>query len=540
MPKTTHQLTANAVATPKDKGREFSFTQSLRRACQTVADKVAVVDGERSFSWRELGDRSARLAGAMQDLGMAPGDRVAMLANNCHQYAEYYYGVPWGGGVFVPLNYRLAAAELTAILVDADVRILLVDDANLALSQELLAASPVQHVVHIGHRDSPPGAQRYEDLLARATAVEDFGGSGDDVVCLFYTSGSTGKPKGVMHTHTNLMASALTFAAQIGLNDNTVAMISAPMFHVGAAGLCIPALVSLGSAVMLPRFDGLEALRTIERYRVTVTSCVPTMLRMMIDQPAVGELDLSSMEAFLYGASPMPESLVIEAQKYFPKTRFVPAYGMTESTASVTSLPSFYTRPENWHLGKANSIGRALIGCELAIVDAQDRFLPAGENGEIVVRGPLVMKGYWNQPELTAQTLRNGWLHTGDLGYMDEIGIFHIVDRLKDMIISGGENVYSAEVEAALYAYPGVAQCAVIGIPHEKYGESVHAVLSPSNGALLDPAALLAHCHSRIAGYKCPRSFDIWQTSLPLSGANKINKPALRAPFWEGRSSRLI
>ena len=192
MPKTTHQLVANAAAAPEHKGRELSFTQSLRRACQTVADKVAVVDGERSFSWRELGDRSARLAGAMQVLGMAPGGRVAILANNCHQYAEYYYGVPWGGGVFVPLNYRLAAAELTAILVDADVKILLVDDANLALSQDILAASPVQHVVHIGQRETPAGAQRYEDLLARATAVEDFGGSGDDVVCLFYTSGSTG------------------------------------------------------------------------------------------------------------------------------------------------------------------------------------------------------------------------------------------------------------------------------------------------------------------------------------------------------------
>jgi len=518
----------------------FSLSQTLHRAMRSCGARTAVVDPDGALTWSALGARSSRLAGALQGLGMGRGDRVAMLANNRREYLEYYYGVPWGGGIFAPLNFRLAPAELAAILTDADARILLVDDAHLHLLADILPGTPVRHVVHLGTAPTPTGMHSYEDLLARAAPVDDAGGSGDDVVCLFYTSGSTGRPKGVMHTHTNLVSSALAFAAQIGLSEDTVAMIAAPLFHVGAAGLCIPALVALGTAVVVPRFEAGEALACIERHRVTITSGVPTMFRMMIDHPEARRRDLSSMQTVLYGAAPMPESLVIEARGIFPNVRFTPCYGMTESTASVTSLPSRYTEPEHWHLGKASSVGRPLIGVDVEVVDADDRIVPDGTIGEIVVRGPLVMKGYWNQPELTAQTLRNGWLHTGDLGYRDEAGFFHIVDRLKDMIIAGGENVYSAEVEAALYAYPGVAQCAVIGIPDPKWGEAVHAIVTASPGAVLEAEALQQHCQARIAAYKCPRTIDVRTGSLQLSGANKIDKPALRAPFWEGRASRLV
>lgn len=206
----------------------------------------------------------------------------------------------------------------------------------------------------------------------------------------------------------------------------------------------------------------------------------------------------------------------------------------------MSVLPSRYVMPSHRELGKWPSAGRAIHGTDLAIVDPQDRVLPNGERGEIVVRGPLVMKGYWNQPELTASTLRNGWLHTGDLGWMDDDGFVYIVDRLKDMIITGGENVYSAEVEAAVYSFPGVAQCAVIGIPDERWGEAVHAIVHPSPGATLDPASIIVHCRTRIAAYKCPRSVDVRAEPLPLSGANKISKPALRAPFWEGRGSAIV
>ena len=520
--------------------RELSFTQSLSRACLVVPDKVAVIDGSLSLTWRQFGERARRLAGAMQRLGMQHGERVAILANNCHQYLELYYGVPWGGGIFVPLNFRLAAPELTAILVDSGAQVLLVDDNYLALAQSAIPGTPVKHLVYIGKQATPPGMLNYEDLLDAAETVEDAGFCGDDVLALFYTSGSTAAPKGVMHTHNNLMTSAMAYAAQVGLGDHSVYMLAPPLFHVGAAGVCVPVLVSLGTAVVVPRFEAGEALGLIQQHRISVMGGVPTILRMLIDHPNARATDLTSMESIIYGGAPMTEALIIDARKFFPNARFFSCFGMTESTASVTALPPVYSELANWHLGKANSIGRALIGCEVAIVDSQDKFVPPGTTGEIVVRGPLVMKGYWNKPELTAQTLRGGWLHTGDAGHIDDLGLFYIDDRLKDMIISGGENVYSLEVESVIASFGGIAQVAVIGIPHDKWGEAVHAIVSPSPGVKIDPDALMAHCRSKIAGYKCPQSIDVRSEPLPLSGANKINKQALRAPFWTGRKSRLV
>jgi long-chain acyl-CoA synthetase len=364
--------------------------------------------------------------------------------------------------------------------------------------------------------------------------VDDAGRCGDEIAALFYTSGSTGRPKGVMHSHANLIFSAVAYAATIGLDADAAALISGPLFHVGAAGLCIPVMVACGRTVLLPRFEPGAVLEAIERERITVTSMVPTMLRMAIDHPDAERRDLGSLRTLLYGAAPMPEALVVQAVPRFPNAAFTHCYGMTESTASVTALASRYVMPSHRHLGKWGSVGRALPGIDIACVDADDRVLPANSVGEIVVRGPLVMRGYWKQPELTAHTLRNGWLHTGDLGRIDEDGFVTLVDRLKDMIISGGENVYSAEVEAAIHAFPGVAQCAVIGIPHPLWGEAVHAVVAPSPGAVLDAQAIIAHCRTLIAGYKCPRSVEVRHGGLPLSGANKIDKPALRAEARAG------
>ena len=521
-------------------GRDLALSQALARATRLHGDATAIVDGERRVTWSEFGDRAARLAGALRALGMADADRVAILSDNSHRYLEIYFGVPWGGGIFTPLNFRLAVPELVAILDDAGADILVVDDVHLALAERIVAQRPVRHLIHAGDGPTPAGMRSFEALIAASSPAPDAGRAGDDVAAIFYTSGSTGRPKGVMHTHANLIFSAVAYAAAIGLDERTVALISGPLFHVGAAGLCIPAMVAGGRVVVLSRFEPGEVLRLIEQQQATVMSCVPTMLRMVVDHPDAHRRDLSSFRTLLYGAAPMPEELVRDARALMPATRFTHCYGMTESTASVSVLPSRYVMPSHRELGKWRSAGRAIHGTDLAIVDAQDRVLPNGERGEIVVRGPLVMKGYWNQPELTASTLRNGWLHTGDLGWMDDDGFVYIVDRLKDMIITGGENVYSAEVEAAVYSFPGVAQCAVIGIPDERWGEAVHAIVHPSPGATLDPESIIAHCRTRIAAYKCPRSVDVRASPLPLSGANKISKPALRAPFWEGRGSAIV
>ncbi|HWS76084.1 MAG TPA: long-chain-fatty-acid--CoA ligase [Quisquiliibacterium sp.] len=521
-------------------GRQPSLSQALWRADRLHGQAVAIVDGQRRLTWRELSERAARLAGALRGLGMATGDRVAILSNNSHRYLEIYFGVPWGGGVFVPLNFRLAVPELVSILDDAGADILVVDDAHLEVAARIAGKRPMRCVIHAGDGPAPAGMLSFDGLIAASAPAPDAGRCGDEIAALFYTSGSTGRPKGVMHTHANLIFSAVAYAAAIGLDEQTIALISGPLFHVGAAGLCVPAMVSGGRVVVLSKFEPGEVLRLIEEQKATVMSCVPTMLRMVVDHPDAGTRDLSSFQTLLYGAAPMPEELVRDARRLMPATRFTHCYGMTESTASVSVLPSRYVMPSHRELGKWRSAGRAVLGTDLAIVDGDDRVVAPGVHGEIVVRGPLVMKGYWNQPELTATTLRKGWLHTGDLGYMDEDGFVYIVDRLKDMIITGGENVYSAEVEAAIYSHPGVAQCAVIGIPHERWGEAVHAIVSPSPGAVLDPDAIIAHCRTLIAAYKCPRSVEVRTEPLPLSGANKISKPALRAPWWEGRQSRIV
>ena len=518
-------------------GRQLSLSQALERAERLNGPATAVVDGERVMSWQVFGDRVRRVAGVLRGHGLAAGDRVAVLSNNSHRFLELYYAVPWAGGVLAPLNFRLAVPELVAILEDAGAQMLVVDDAHLELAEKMLALRPVRVCLHAGDGRAPAGMKSYEGLLAASPDVPDAGRCGDDLAALFYTSGSTGRPKGVMHSHANLLFSATAYAAAIGLDERSVALISGPLFHVGAAGLSVPAMVAGGAVAVLPRFEPGEVLRVIEQRRATVMSCVPTMLRMMVDHPEAATRDLTSMRTLLYGAAPMPEELVRDAMQLMPATDFTHCYGMTESTASVTVLPSRYVMPSHRALDKWRSCGRAVHGTDVAIVDAEDRLVAPGTHGEIVVRGPLVMQGYWNQPELTATTLRHGWLHTGDLGYMDADGFLHIVDRIKDMIITGGENVYSAEVEAAIYAYPGVAQCAVIGIPHGKWGEAVHAIVHPSPGATLEPEAIVAHCRTLIAAYKCPRSVEVRHAPLPLSGANKISKPALRAPFWEGRQA---
>lgn len=508
--------------------RDFSLSQAIGRSALLRGGEPAIIDGERVVTWTALAGRVARIAGLLRMIGMGVGDRVAMLALNSHHYLEFFFATPWGGGIFTPLNFRLAIPELGAILRDAGAGILVVDSAHAHLVPELKAIAGLREVVVLD--------PSYETLLATVDAIPDAGRAGDDIAALFYTSGSTGIPKGVMHSHTNIVMAGFTCIPMFRLDEEAVVLISGPLFHVGATGMCIPALIAAATVVLLPRFDPGQVIEAISGHRVTTMTMVPTMLRMVLDHPACRHHDLTSLRTVTFGGAPMPASLLSEALEVVGSARFIHCYGMTETTASCSSLPARYLTAA----GLSTSVGRPLTGVDIAIVDADDRPVAPGVSGEIVVGGPIVMKGYWNQPEVTARTLRGGWLHTGDVGYMDERGFVFLVDRLKDMIITGGENVYSREVEDAIYSYPGVAQCAVIGIPDPRWGEAVHAVVAGSNGASLDAAALLAHCRDRIAGYKCPRSIDVRAAPLPLNGANKINKPALRQPFWEGRDSRIV
>jgi long-chain acyl-CoA synthetase len=312
-----------------------------------------------------------------------------------------------------------------------------------------------------------------------------------------------------------------------------------PVFHAAGSARVYGTMTALGTGILLPRFDMEALFDAVERQRATHLLLVPTMINRLLNHPRFASTDFSSVTNISYGASIMPEALLRRALALLPKVRFTQSYGMTELSPSAAWLQPKYHVLEGPNAGRIKSIGQAIHTAEIRIADEDDNEVPHGQVGEIQVRGPMVMQGYWKQPELTAKTLRGGWMHTGDAAWMDDEGFLYLVDRLKDMIISGGENVYSTEVENAICSHPDVLQCAVIGIPDPRWGEAVHAVVVRRPAASLTGADIVAHCRSLIAGYKCPRSVDIRDEALPLSSVNKINKAELRTPFWSGHTRRV-
>ncbi|MCE7524848.1 long-chain-fatty-acid--CoA ligase [Alloalcanivorax xenomutans] len=520
------------------------LTQGLHRAVQQAPERLATVDGERRRSYRELADRCARLAGGLTGLGVQAGDRVAILAANCDYHAEYFLGLWWMGAVANAVNTRWNVKEMAYSLNDSEAEILLVSDAFLPMVETLKARCPgLRHVLHLGstpstHADGPAGMIHYEDFLARATPVEDGRFGGDHLAVLLYTGGTTGFPKGVMLSHDNLWSCAITRLAESDPPDPFVTLLASPLFHTAGVAKFITQIVVGGTAVMMPSFRVEEVLATIEREKITDVILVPSMIQMLVDHPEVREYDLSSLTRVAYGASPISLAVLERALAVFPDAQFTHTYGMTEASPMITLNSWRNHRGEALSNGRIRSAGKATWGMEVRIVDEDDREVPRGTVGEVVARGDNVMLGYWNNPDATAETLRGGWLHTGDGGYMDEDGYIYIVDRMKDMIVSGGENVYCAEVENVLARHPAVASCAVIGIPHDTWGESVHAVVVTQSGVELSAEELTDFCRDDLAGYKCPRSVE-FRDSLPLSGAGKVLKQELREPYWRGRSRRV-
>ena len=512
------------------------LTQSLHRAVQQHPDRIAVRCGSRQRTFREFADRVARLASALQKLGMQDGDRVAMLSLNSDRYLEYQMAVPWGGGVLNPCNIRWSAAEILYSLDDSGSTILLVDETFRPLVEQFRRDSrTLREVVYCGDGDAPAGMHGYEALLAAADPVTDAVRRGEDLAGIFYTGGTTGFPKGVMLSHTNLCSSGLALRAEGLATPGGTYLHAAPMFHLADLGLATPHWIEGNTHSIIPAFNPEAVLDAFERDRVTHVVLVPTMIQMMVDHPAMKKpRDLSALQTIAYGASPISEAVLERAMAALPGVGFVQAYGMTELSPLATVNPAYYHTVEGRKAGKLRAAGRAGYCIELRIVDPEGNEVPRGTVGEVVVRGPNVMQGYWNKPEQTAAAVRNGWMHTGDGAWMDDDGFIFIADRLKDMIISGGENVYSAEVENAVAQHPAVAACAVIGTPSEQWGEAVHAVVVRKPGQEVTAEALIAFCKTLIAGYKCPRSVD-FVDALPISGAGKVLKTKLREPFWRGR-----
>ncbi|MES2531736.1 MAG: long-chain-fatty-acid--CoA ligase [Pseudomonadota bacterium] len=515
------------------------LTQGLRRAAQQTPNAVASVFQGRERTFAQLIDRVARLAGMLRQLGVQPGDRVGMLALNSDWYLEYYPGVYWAGGVVNPINTRWSAAEIAFSLDDCQTGILIVDDAFAGMVDELKRRSPsLRTVIHVGDGEPPAGMLGYEALLARAEPVEDALRGGEDLAGVFYTGGTTGSPKGVMLPHRGLYSNAIGVIAEGAIQRGCIGLHAAPMFHLADGCFMNAMFASGGRHVIVPRFEPIAVLEAIQNNGVTEALLVPTMIQMMVDHPDLGRYELGHFSNMLYGASPISEGLLDRAMKALPSAGFTQLYGMTELSPMATVLTQEMHRDAGRAKGRHRSGGRAAIGCEVRIVDSLGQEVPRGAVGEVAVRGPGVMLGYWNKPAETAAALRDGWMFTGDGGRMDEDGYVFIVDRIKDMIVTGGENVYSVEVESAVTTHPAVASCAVIGVPDEQWGELVHAFIVKKAGASLTAQELIDHCKQRIAGYKCPRQVS-FVDAMPLSGAGKILKTQLRAPFWEGRERKV-
>jgi len=504
------------------------MTQCLQRTLQQNPDQLATVFGDRRRTYRQFGDRVARLAGALQSLGMAAGDRVGMLALNSDRYLEYIMGVWWSGGVLNPVNIRWSVPEIVYSLDDCSTGILIVDEHFAPLAEKIrISARHAPRFIYAGEGEVPVGMLGFEQLIAQATPVEDAGRGGEDLACIMYTGGTTGFPKGVMQSHLNLWSACMPRMVDMPRIHDGRLLHVAPLFHVAGMARALIQFMAGESHVLLSSFDAAQVLQVIERERITETLLVPTMILALLAHPDFDRHDLGSLKRLTYGASPSAGEMVEQVLARLPDLELSHSYGLTEACPVVSSnLPCNHT-PQARKSGLSRSVGRGGLGVNVKIVDPQGQEVARGTVGEIIVRGPNIMQGYWNKPEETARALRDGWLYTGDAAWMDEQGYLFIVDRLKDMIVSGGENVYSAEVENVLARHPAVALCAVLGVPHEQWGEAVHAVVVRKPGAQVDAEQLRRYCREFIAPYKCPKTVE-FRDELPLSAAGKVLKRELR------------
>ena len=511
--------------------KELVYHRQLLPSVDHYGDKTMIIDGEYRSTHATHVERTLRLASALKkDLGVGRGDRFAVMSLNGHEYLEQYHAAFLGSGVINPLNLRLAPAELEYILFDSGAKVVFVDAWFAGVIDQVRKAAGIETVVLVGEGDGPHDV-KYEDLIDAGAAVVPDEPEEDDPVILMYTGGTTGLPKGVLLDQRAEMLNLYHALMQWMFNDRDVALHQTPMFHAASMGGILGMPIVGAVSTFVPVFNPEQVLDVIERDQVTSTVMVPTMIGMLLQHPSFRPERLASLRILTYGASPMPVPLLEQLLALYPALDIYQGYGMTESSAVLTCLG-----PEEHRAGGPllRSAGRVLRGVVLSIQDDDGNEVPRGETGEVCARGGNYMTEYWNKPEATEEAFRGGWYHSGDAGYLDEKGYLFLVDRVKDMIVTGGENVYSVEVENAIATYPGVAQVAVIGVPSKQWGEAVHAIVVPQEGVTLTEAEIIEHTKNRIAGFKVPKSVEFRTAPLPLSGAMKVLKRDLRAPFWEG------
>ena len=518
--------------------KELVFHRHFFPAVERWPDKVGFHDGTYHGTFEQHADRVLRLADAMHvELGLERDDRFAVMSCNSHQYVELYHAGMLGAGVINPLNLRLAGQELQYILADSGTTVAFVD----AVFAEHFARNigpvrndlPLRHVVLIGDGDVPHDL-RYEDLLEAGRPVVPDEPEETDPAVLMYTGGTTGVAKGVLLEQRAELLNLYHIGIAVEMTDRRVYLHQTPMFHAASMGgiLGIPAIG--GTSVFVPLFEPEQVMEAIETHAVDWTTMVPTMIAMVLNHPEFRPARLATLRDLVYGASPMPAALLDRLFELFPSMNLWQGYGMTECSSVLT----FLTAEDHRRRGRVlRSAGRPVMGVNITVRDEQGVPVGIGVDGEVCARGGNFMRGYWNRPEQTEQVFRDGWYRTGDEGHLDEEGYLYLVDRVKDMIVSGGENVYSIEVENAISTLPGVAQVAVIGIPHDVLGEQVLAIVVRDPGGDVTEEDVKAHARSRIAGYKVPKKVEFRDEPLPLSGALKPLKRELRKPYWEGQAA---
>ncbi len=486
------------------------YVHSLERGARYYSERTALAGGGTHLTSRELHARVAALAAALSGDGFAAGDRLALLLPNGPEYIELIYACAWLGLIAVPLNTRLSATEIDHILADASPR-------GLVRHSSLPAPSVQLQWQRVLDKEALQGRS---DLSPRICYDPEA------VLALIYTSGTTGQPKGVMVTHANVLANIHDFNYWMRYREGGVYLHAAPIFHIADFPAMFAAPAFGACQVTIPKFNPQTFCETVESERVTHTVLVPTMINLLIQFPEVGKYDLSSLEVLAYGGSPIAPELIHRIRTLLPHVKLVQVYGLSE-TGFLAGL-----QDEEHVEGRLLSCGRPCPGIDMQVVDELGKQVDAGTRGELVARGANVMRGYWNNPLETAHAFQDGIFRTGDVGYQDRDGYFYILDRLKDMIVTGGENVYSGEVEAVIYKHPAVREAAVFGIPDEQWGELVTACIVLKQGMVLTANDLISYCRRFLASYKVPRRIEFSEIDLPKSGSGKILKRVLRERFW--------
>ncbi|MGG0174741.1 long-chain-fatty-acid--CoA ligase [Gottfriedia acidiceleris] len=520
------------------------ITKGLMYTAKIRPSQIAILEDGHRYTYSQLAERTAKLKNALKELGVQKGDRVGLLMFNNFRYIEIFFACTAIGAIYVPLNYRLSRGELKYVINDAEIKVLFLHKEFIDMVPFMREKTPsVEKYILAEDREIESELVSYENIIADkkvTSSVLDYEDvTEEDLAAIFYTGGTTGRSKGVVFTHRNIFSNYFQTIQHVGFNHKTNFLHSAPMFHLATGASAINLVMVGGTQTIIRSFTSELFFETVEKYKVTMAMLVPTMLNMLLNDHGFHQHNLSSLNRIGYGASPMSLTLLQKAMRMLPEVQFGQGFGMTEAIGvAYLSYEDHDLFAKDGNESKLRSCGRGILGVELKVVDENAKPVMPGQIGEIIIRGKNIMKGYWNLPEETAKVLKNGWYHTGDMATVDDDHYLYIVDRKKDMIITGGENVYSREVEEVVYKHPDVLEVAIIGIPDEKWGEAVTAIVVKKANSTLMEQDIIEFIRPRLANYKVPK-FVKFIDELPKTASGKILKRNLREQYWQD-SSRMV